>query len=550
MKLAKWLAVVFCLLVIVDLQVRAFSAGPPAYMSTRGAPLKRPGVKVLQFDLALEYGSVALGQNLVKSQTLNTLCDFDFCFPIDYDVASIHGDHVDDFDLIADSCSGASVGTGSSCTMSIRFTPSAAGARSAYLFLDSSAGNAPLILTLTGSGSVELDPDYLGQGAAPWGEEVYDHSTRKIKNLGCALTSLAMALGFAGVDTDPGLLNQELLAGNGYAGTSVNWDPAVRAASDGELAFYQRRELWSDPDAEEFLNAALSAGYPVVVGVNLDASNRPRHFVLVTGYANGQYLINDPGYSGRTTLADYNGRYVTRGAVIPTSGPLPNASGAGAAIDVSGLNVAVNQNASVLLTDGQGRRTGYDSVSQVERAEIPASAHFQDGIDDDVDPVPAATFADGVGVFQPAAGTYSVRATGASAGLYAVTVHPFRSDGTSQGSTSFPGISGPGGVLSVRVQLATQPGGTSTITRQASFAGTVQNIATCRAQGLITKQQIAKTLTQAVNKAARARTTAARKAALKKYMTTLTRNSRSIAASALPILQQDGTALQTGNIVP
>jgi len=551
MRTRNWAILVLCVLGVVDLQVRAYSIGPPATMGSRNAPVRRSGVKPLQFDLSLAYGNVAVGQNLVKSQTLTTLCGEAFCFPIDYDTAGIYGQHAGDFTLISDSCSGASIGTGGSCAMSIRFTPSRPGPRTAYLYLDSTAGNAPLILTFTGAGTVQLSPDYLSQASAPWDDDDYDHSTDKIRAKGCALTSLAMALSFAGVDTDPGALNALLLDGNGYSGRSVNWDPAVRAASEGALRFYQRRRTWDDPAAEEFLNAALAAGYPVVVGVKLNANDVPGHFVLVTGYENGQYTIQDPGYANRTTLDDYNGEYVTRGIVVPGGFVAPNSVRAqGVPGDLSGLTVAVDQHASVLVTDALGRRTGYDAGAGVEREEIPASAHFHEGLEDDLDLSPPSQFSDSVGVFQPASGTYAVKLSGLTEGTFNVTVHPFRSDGSSPGFAKFPGISGSGGTFALQVQLSVAPGGTSTLLRQASFAGTLQHVTACRAQGLITKAKVAKTLTQAITKAAAARKPGPRKTALKQYMTALVKNARFIAPIAGQILQQDGAALQGGFIVP
>jgi hypothetical protein len=551
MKLKTCAAVTLCVLAVVDLQVRAYSGGPAGFMGSRNAPVRRSGVTTQQFDLSLNYGTVSLGQSLTKTQTLVSLCDVSFCFPIDYYTAEIGGDHAADFTLLADTCSGASVPTGSSCSMSIRFTPSLPGVRTAYLVLDGSAGNAPLVLTLTGSGSVQVNPGYLSQASAPWGTQTYDHSTRQIRNLGCALSSLAMALNFAGVTTDPGLLNTALVEGNGFSGSAVNWDPAVRAASDGDLAFYQRRRVWNDPAAEEFLNAALAAGYPVVVGVNLDVNYRPHHFVLVTGYVDGDYSILDPGHANRTTLSDYGGEYVTRGIVVPSAAATPNSVGALSPPDnVSALNISVDQRAAVLLSDNLGRRTGFDAGANAEREEIPASAHFQDSLDDDVDLTTASEFSDSVSVFQPSAATHQVKVTGHTTGPYTVTVHPFRSDSSSQGAISFPGISGPGGSLSLRVQLAVLPGSTSTIIRQASYSGTLQDIAACRAEGLITKLSVAKSLTQSISKAAAARKVKTRTAALKSYMTTLNRNARYLTPVALQILQQDGAALQAGNLAP
>lgn len=551
LKPVNGLVFLTCVLLAVALQLRAYSGGPAAFMGARNARPRTSGARVSQFDLTLNYGNVPLGQTLTKSQILTTNCGADFCFPIDYDTALISGTDSAEFTLVNDTCSGSSRPTGSSCSMSVRFTPSLPGVRSAYLYLDSTAGNAPLILSLTGSGTVQLPIDRISQGTLPWGTQVYDHSTKLIKNLGCGLTSLAMALNYVGVATDPGALNTTMVEGNGYDGEAVSWDPAVRAATDGERAFYARVRYWNDPAAAQFLNAALAAGFPVVVGVKIDAKGKPHHFVLVTGFENGQYMIQDPGDVGKTTLADYGGHYVTRGIVVPRAPTLPGPLVAtGAPSDVSGLTVAVPERATVLLTDSQGRRTGFDSNSNQECEEIPSSAHLAEGLDDDEDGTPAAHFSDSVNVFQPASGTYRVKVAGDTPGIYSVVLHPFRSDGTSQSPFTFQGISGPGGTLSLQVQLSVLPGGSTTIIRQAGYTSTLQDIAACRAQGLITKQSIAKGLSKDITKASTARKDTARQAALRKYLTALAHGSRYISPAALAILQQDGLALQAGNIAP
>ena len=79
-----------------------------------------------------------------------------------------------------------------------------------------------------------------------------------------------MALNYAGVTNDPASLNNLLAADNDFIGTAVNWDPATRDASGAALQFHAYRA--SDLN---YLSQTLAHGYPIIVGVNLNAEGRP-----------------------------------------------------------------------------------------------------------------------------------------------------------------------------------------------------------------------------------------------------------------------------------
>src|SRR5436305_14830201 len=53
--------------------------------------------------------------------------------------------------------------------------------------------------------------------------------------------------------------------------------------------------------------------------------------------------------------------------------------------DNSELDLALTGNASLLLTDSSGRRTGRDPVSVSQLQEIPNSAYFEDSLSGEVD---------------------------------------------------------------------------------------------------------------------------------------------------------------------
>src|SRR5262249_37217147 len=154
----------------------------------------------------------------------------------------------------------------------------------------------------------------LSQVDTRWGSNFYDHSqTETIAELGCALTSLTMALNFVGSNYDPGTLNQFMIKNDSdYIGSAVNWGPATRDASAGTMKFHAFRS-----SSAQVLEENLCKGFPVIVGVNGN-----KHFVLVTGKQGNQFLIKDPGYATRTTLDAYNNQFETRGYVADPPGDI------------------------------------------------------------------------------------------------------------------------------------------------------------------------------------------------------------------------------------
>jgi Putative Ig domain len=58
-----------------------------------------------------------------------------------------------DFTVVGDGCSGLTLAAGSSCTMSITFSPNAAGTRTAALIVTDNAPNSPQGASLTGTGT-------------------------------------------------------------------------------------------------------------------------------------------------------------------------------------------------------------------------------------------------------------------------------------------------------------------------------------------------------------------------------------------------------------
>jgi hypothetical protein len=384
----------------------------------------------------------------------------------------------------------------------------------------------------------------------PWGEANYDSLLRadgtpyKIKEQGCAMTSLCMALNFAGVakingqPNNPGELNKfmssylpwptyELLPIPFRATGKVLWGATVKALNPRLKfdTFNGSQDSQNNPDAayqtlDHFLcNGPVS--YPVIVGVTSlsnPSGKFPGHYVVVTAKVarpdGAKYLIADP--ANRGTSLDYYGHFQTRGAVVPKTASFPKtaitslAAVTTAAItpgdDLSSVTLDVDTPADLLVIAPTGQRTGYDPTTGTRSQDIPQSAHFRDAIDDDITGEPATDVGHIVEISGPPQGLYQVVVTGLEPGSYALAVRPFSQNGSAEPMVALLGIAGPGTTATFQVQLATIPGGTSQLKRVASFQGTLDDITNSLQLGLIDNQGVANSLSEKIQNAQSAAT--------------------------------------------
>jgi hypothetical protein len=98
-------------------------------------------------------GSVAFGSQQVGTASPATVVTLNNGTTVTVHVNSVavSGPNAGDFPLSADSCTGANVASSASCTVSVTFHPTAAGARSATLTFADAAG--PQTVSLSGTGS-------------------------------------------------------------------------------------------------------------------------------------------------------------------------------------------------------------------------------------------------------------------------------------------------------------------------------------------------------------------------------------------------------------
>ena len=192
-----------------------------------------PASQKLTFAAQLE-GTTSAGQTVTVTNEQNV--------PLNISGVSISGANSGDFG-VSNSCPTvpSSVPKTSSCTLSVTFTPTASGARTATLSIIDDASNSPQVVTLSGSGSapVTITPVSITSYSAPVGT-TSAFKTVTIKN--SATTSLTLnnfqfSGDFEQTATTCGTLPAALAPG-ASCNISVVFDPTIGGVRDGQLQVY------------------------------------------------------------------------------------------------------------------------------------------------------------------------------------------------------------------------------------------------------------------------------------------------------------------------
>jgi len=231
---------------------------------------------------------------------------------------------------------------------------------------------------------------YLNQGDNPWYDDWYASGLSAdtgvprdeqghpfwIKYQGCALTTLTMALDdVAGLQETPGTLNalfQSPEGKGGYGGiigNDVNWPTAVKLATgQAGITNVQFTEVHAPDNDTQVLDDLVSRrGLLTVVKVKNGG-----HFILVTGKVGNRFVIADPGHrtvsnaddTFRSYLDVYGDQFTIKGYISDPGEDLSETTFAASAPE-DGL--------SLLVTDPQGRRTGYDPATGETLTQIPGT---------------------------------------------------------------------------------------------------------------------------------------------------------------------------------
>lgn len=294
-----------------------------------------------------------------------------------------------------------------------------------------------LVFTSAAIPEVLLDVERMSQADSLWAADDYADGEYTIKQKGCALTSLAMALKFNGVDLGPGDLNQLLQKQDGgYAGRAIVWGTAIRAvAKDKNKPDLKFNSAVGGQDLD-LADIIRTFRQPVIVSVN-DGS----HFVLVTGIRDdGKFTINDPGHANKTTLDQY-GSYKTRGWV---SDP----------VDLAELNVAVTSPANgvrLRVIDPSGEYWGVSPGDAFPKTDFAFKVYFVDkpandetGLPDD-EPAQVINFSNIADFLPVQEGNYRIEVyTSENQPIpFSLSIHGFASDGSNLLSQDISGLAVP-----------------------------------------------------------------------------------------------------------
>lgn len=221
----------------------------------------------------------------------------------------------------------------------------------------------------------------------------------------------------------------------------IKWDEAA-AASGGYVSNAQvyTPKSYSPSQRTAAIDSALENGEPVIVGVEGDG-----HWIVLIGKSNGSYIIVDPvGQSGRLLSTAYPGGVST--VIVYPAGAL---SPLRPTLSFKGFSPV-----ELLVTDPQGRMTGYDASTGTYLNQIPQASYGTDvGLIDDTGVSPQLPSSIDFTVVAPLDGDYTVQVIGTGAGTYQFEASYMDASGnpTSQIAT---GTANPGSVDVYTAQLS------------------------------------------------------------------------------------------------
>ncbi len=125
------------------------------------------------------------------------------------------------------------------------------------------------------------------QRDARWADDSMKPSVATLRGYGCLVCCVSMLFAHQGVETTPKKLNRYLGRQGGYTLSGLlKWDPCA-AYTSGRV----RVDYLGGPDGRR-LAREMANGNPVIVKVQLPSG--VFHWVLVVGFADGEYLVHDP----------------------------------------------------------------------------------------------------------------------------------------------------------------------------------------------------------------------------------------------------------------
>lgn len=143
--------------------------------------------------------------------------------------------------------------------------------------------------------AVEIPGPHFLQGDPRWGGDLLAQTSDSLTDVGCAVTSAAMALASRGIDTDPARLNAFLQkTEGGYTPEGwIYWEKAAEIDSKRAGTLLPHYE---DVPSHFLIDWNLLRGNPVIARVRYPSGIT--HFVVICGKRGFEYIVRDPGEAG------------------------------------------------------------------------------------------------------------------------------------------------------------------------------------------------------------------------------------------------------------
>ena len=142
------------LLVIVVLSVAAFQTKQKKSETDQSKEQPKAPPAVAVNPLSLDFGNQVVGRASKSKRITLTNTGGKKLY---VNSVAVDGDNSEDFTLVRDTCTGATIAAGKSCVLDVSFTPAQLGTRKGGLTITDDALDSPQKLALAGSGINSID---------------------------------------------------------------------------------------------------------------------------------------------------------------------------------------------------------------------------------------------------------------------------------------------------------------------------------------------------------------------------------------------------------
>lgn len=189
------------------------------------------------------------------------------------------------------------------------------GTRSGWVSLDYCNYKNPITNNTNSAAAIKLNVPLYKQGDSRWGYKYI--STKTIAQVGCLITSIAMAYSY---NTRTTVYPDAAMRKMSFSGNSLYWSSLKNFGLS-----YTTYNRSLNNSIMSTIYSKLKAGKPVIIGAQ-DANGNSQHWVVITGYTGtsttsfsaNNFIINDPGSQNCTTLSAFlaNGSKADRTKIL------------------------------------------------------------------------------------------------------------------------------------------------------------------------------------------------------------------------------------------